>query len=45
MALSQKRASEVLAYVLETNLNGEYPWVRDHLQAVIPSVKPPTEED
>ena len=34
MALSQKRASEVLAYVLETNLNGEYPWVRDHLQAV-----------
>ena len=34
MALSQKRASEVLAYVLGTNLNGEYPWVRDHLQAV-----------
>jgi len=34
MELSQQRASEVLTYVLDTNLNGSYPWVRDRLQAV-----------
>ena len=34
MALSQERASNVLHHVLETNLNGEYPWVRKRLQAV-----------
>ena len=34
MSLSQKRASEVLHYVLQTNLNGSNPWIRKHLQAV-----------
>lgn len=34
MSLSQERASNVLHHVLETNLNGEYPWVRKRLQAV-----------
>lgn len=34
MSLSQLRASEVLQYVLRTNLNGSYPWVRDRLVAV-----------
>ena len=34
MALSQLRASEVLQYTLNTNLNGSYDWIRDRLQAV-----------
>ena len=34
MSLSQARASEVLHYVLGTNLNGSNPWVRKQLQAV-----------
>ena len=34
MSLSQLRASEVLQYVLSTNLNGTYQYVRDRLQAV-----------
>ena len=34
MTLSQLRASQVLEYVLETNLNGSYDWMRDRLQAV-----------
>ena len=34
MRLSQMRASEVLDYILEINLNNDYPWVRNKLQAV-----------
>ena len=34
MSLSQVRASEVLQYVLVTNLNGSYKWIRDRLVAV-----------
>ncbi len=34
MALSQMRASQVLNYVLSTDLKNAYPWVRDRLQAV-----------
>ena len=34
MSLSQVRASEVLQYVLATNLNGSYKWIRDRLVAV-----------
>ena len=34
MSLSQARASEVLHYVLSTNLNGSSSWVQRHLQAV-----------
>ena len=34
MSLSQLRASRVLQYTLDTNLNGSYDWIRDRLQAV-----------
>ena len=34
MSLSQLRASKVLQYVLETNLNGSYKWIRNRLVAV-----------
>jgi len=34
MSLSQLRASQVLQYVLATNLNGSYKWIRDRLVAV-----------
>ena len=34
MALSQARSSAVLHYVLDTNLNGSYQWIRNHLVAV-----------
>ena len=34
MSLSQLRASQVLQYVLATNLNGSYKWIRNRLVAV-----------
>ena len=34
MTLSQLRATNVLEYTLETNLNGSYDWIRNRLQAV-----------